>query len=444
MLHSPPPAPENIIMGHSDVNYTQLMRRDTAVSLVVGIGASLVVYIFNTWFHKSFLPDIGMDSPAGDALGTFLIVAVAYLGHRIVSYSFFRDTMLGLIQREKQQTFETGSHIGIEGQISHELKQIKPYNDVIRAQLHSIIEKTETAAHDIVSRLQGIDHTVSQLDAFVDTNVHASSTLIVEAEDRIQRNQQLLETLDTYITQRVTESETDRQRIAQVVEKARSLIDLVTLIKGIASQTNLLALNAAIEAARAGEAGRGFAVVADEVRKLSGETEKAVGQINHGIQAVATSIETQFRDKLAHDNIQSEREALQNFSLQLSDMGKSYQDMASHGAGVLIKVYESSQLLSTMFMEALASVQFQDVTRQQIEQAIAALNRLDSHTTLLADHLVQIDNPNFELIPLTAHLDEMYQGYVMHSQRDLHQSALGKKNSGSHATTLPEPKVELF
>ena len=160
------------------------------------------------------------------------------------------------------------------------------------AELSAQIEQSDRGAAESASRLSEAATAMNEMNATVQEvakNAGAASTASAETKEKAEAGAQVVEKAVHSIEQVHQMSLELKDDMAQLNEHAQDITRIMGVISDIADQTNLLALNAAIEAARAGEAGRGFAVVADEVRKLAEKTMASTNDVGNAIKAIQES-----------------------------------------------------------------------------------------------------------------------------------------------------------
>ncbi len=173
-------------------------------------------------------------------------------------------------------------------------------------------------------------------------------------------------------------------------KQAESIGGVMNVISDIADQTNLLALNAAIEAARAGEAGRGFAVVADEVRKLAEKTMSATQEVGASIMAIQHSAQT---------NISEVANAVSNITQAT--------ELANSSGAALKEIVDLASANSSVVTSIATAAEEQSATSEEINHAIDEINRVVAETT---DGMVQSSAAVQDLSRMAQELRRVMEG----------------------------------
>ncbi len=294
---------------------------------------------------------------------------VAAVAHQV---NRFVDFLQGMISEAQTHTNNMNQVIDRLTENASQTKSSAQHQQQAVQQVHTAVSELQNAIHEIANNAQ---HTSGESN-------QASKDIAVSGQ-AIEQSSSQINTLSSDMQNVV-------QQISELEQESNNIVSVLDVIGGIAEQTNLLALNAAIEAARAGEAGRGFAVVADEVRTLASKTQQSTQDIQEMI------------DRL-QNGVANAVQAMQQANGQVSSTVES----AGQASEALNKIVGAINNINDMSASIAASTEEQSSVIQGMTTTIDDVNRHSIELSQLADQThMEGDQLNQSITVLAGHMNK--------------------------------------
>jgi len=331
----------------ADVAYTNTL---TMVGIFIAI--SILATIWLAWlFTRSLV------SPARQSLLIAERIAANDLSHDIKVEG--HDEMGRLI----------AALASMQSNLRSTIIQIRDSSTQLAATSEEMHAVTEDAAKDLLRQNDEIEMAataVTEMSSAVDevaSNAAAASTAATQTSTTAMNGRIKVDETVTAINLMVSNVQSTSANVKGLVGMAADISKVLDVIRAIAEQTNLLALNAAIEAARAGEAGRGFAVVADEVRALAHRTQ----QSTHEIEQMISSIQTGTSDALVSMD-------------QTSSQAARTLTLARTAGTALVEITESIVHINERNLLIATAAEEQSQVARQVDQSLVSIRDLSAQS----------------------------------------------------------------
>ncbi|MBL0842084.1 methyl-accepting chemotaxis protein [Pseudomonas mediterranea] len=361
------------------VSQTAKRDHDVAQAKTVLIAAAALALLFGV--IAALLITRQIVVPLGQTLQVAERVASGDLSHNLTSDR--RDEM-GQLQRAMQSmTVSLRQLIGGIGegvtQIASAAEQLSAVTEQTSAGVNSQKVETDqvaTAMHEMTATVQEVAR-----------NAEEASEAAVAADQQAREGERVVGEAIAQIERLANEVGNSTAAMGDLKRESDKIGSVLDVIKSVAQQTNLLALNAAIEAARAGEAGRGFAVVADEVRSLAQRTQKSTEEIEELIVGLQNGTE--------------QVATIMDNSRGLTD---SSVELTRRAGGSLENITRTVSAIQSMNQQIAAAAEQQSATAEEINRSVLNVRDVSEQTSAASE---QTASSSAELARLGVHLQTL-------------------------------------